>query len=184
MIDFSNLDALVAQESPANDTGVYKPAQTEQAQNRGISDDLRKLQRQADETTAELERARATYREYQANIIKAQTLPSEILKAMLKGESCEAILLKAAKCISSMTGDGVFYQQVEKRLVEIYGYALGQAEPLEMELEKVRARIDKLTAAVEEQQGTAAESGIKWALKLHQGEAAKLETAIKKAHKE
>lgn len=61
----------------------------------------------------EKERALDVYREYQKNIRESEELRAAILKGAKAGEQPVDLLLKAVKCISLMTKDTVFYNQIE-----------------------------------------------------------------------
>lgn len=58
------------------------------------------------------------YREYQRNIRLSEKLRTEILKDSEAGKPLINLLLKAAKCISLMTADSVFFYQLESNLRE------------------------------------------------------------------
>ena len=103
---------------------------------------------QAEQQNA-VEQARAVYRAYQENILKAGTLQSEILKGIQQGESTAVLLLKALEVISCMTGETVTYQvagaEVQKRL-ECLENALQGADGTEREriLQAIKAHREKL----------------------------------------
>lgn len=54
------------------------------------------------------------YRAYQRNIAQAGALRAEILLGAKAGEGTRSLLMKAARAISLMTGDTLFYDQVER----------------------------------------------------------------------
>ena len=98
---------------------------------------------------AEHERTLEVYREYQKNIRESGSLRTDILKGAKAGEPPVALLLKAVKCISLMTGDTVFYSQLEGDIKSIYGAGLLEPEPLELELKGVQERLQNLQKALE-----------------------------------
>lgn len=63
---------------------------------------------------AEAETAITAYRAYQRNIAQAGALRAEILLGAKAGEGTRSLLMKAARAISLMTGDTLFYDQVER----------------------------------------------------------------------
>lgn len=98
---------------------------------------------------AERERTLEAYRDYQRNIKESKGLRTEILKGIKAGEPPIALLLKAIKCISLMTGEAAFYSQIEGDVASIYGAGLLEREPLELELRGVQGRLQNLQKALE-----------------------------------
>lgn len=98
---------------------------------------------------AEHERTLEVYREYQKNIRESGSLRTDILKGAKAGEPPVALLLKAVKCISLMTGDTVFYSQLEGDIKSIYGAGLLEPEPLKIEIQETRERLQRLQKALE-----------------------------------
>lgn len=90
----------------------------------------------------ERERNLAVYKEYQHNIKESGSLRAAILKGVKDGESVITLFLKAAKCISLMTGSKLFYEQIEADVANIYG--LGTKEPilLKKEMEELHKKIE------------------------------------------
>lgn len=97
---------------------------------------------------AERDRTREVYREYQQNIKSSGGLRTEILKGAKAGEPPVGLLLKAVKCISLMTSDTVFYNQLEGDIKSIYGAGLLEPEPLEIELKETQERLQRLEQAL------------------------------------
>ena len=188
MIDFSNINKLAgsqnAQNAPTtNESGegdkLFTPS--DKGANRGNSDGLGRLQQEADKNGGDLQRARDVYKEYQHNILAASEAKNAILKGIDKGESLCALLLKAAEAIARTTDDSVFASVVKRKLVEVRGLGLGDPEALDMERQDIKARLDKLHAALEREQGTDRESGIKWAIRAHEQELQRIEKLMKQA---
>lgn len=185
-IDFTNLNALAAPTSPQNapnSGGDKQPAQSGKVENRGVSDGLGQLQRQADKTQQELERARQVYAEHQKNIIAAGGLLSDIHKGADRGESCYNLLLKAAEAIGRMTGDSSYKRVLEKKLLDVRGYGLGDPEPLEHQRAATAERLGLLESNLEQQRGTDAEGGIKWAIRIHKDELQRIDKALQSSAK-
>lgn len=109
------------------------------------------------------------YKTYQDNIRKSGSLRTDILKGVQAGEPAQKLLLKAVECISRMTGDTLFYSQIEKDLKAIYGDAFLEEIPLEWELEEVETRLGKLREALERETTEAdAKDRIKRAIRKHE----------------
>ena len=101
-----------------------------------------------------VEQARAVYRAYQENILKAGTLQSEILKGLYQGESTAVLLLKALEVISCMTGENLTYQIAKDTLMTVYGEVLRQPDALEVARAEVRKRLECLENALQGADGT------------------------------
>ena len=100
-----------------------------------------KLQRQADNNAADQERAAAAYKQYQDNIRAAGQLTTDIIKGLNTGQDIHDLFLMAVKAISCMTSDNYLYNHAEETIKTIYGVALGQYKPLQMELAAVEERL-------------------------------------------
>ena len=101
----------------------------------------------AKEQTAEKQRTIDIYKKYQANEIKSAELQAAILKGLNAGEDITALFLKAARAISAMTDNDIFYKEAEERITAIYGAGLQQHIPLAIELEAVEQRLFYLEEA-------------------------------------
>ncbi len=139
---FNGLDCIEALEP-------VKPAQKAPERATEGTEQAGRLLAQYKQEQAEHERTLAIYREYQHNIKESGSLRTAILKGAKVGEPPVALLLKAVKCISLMTGDTVFYSQLEGDIVSIYGAGLLEPEPLELELKGVQERLQNLQKALE-----------------------------------
>lgn len=73
------------------------------------------------------QRSLEVYRTYQENIKTSSHLQTEILKGLKAGEDVYSLFLKAAKAISLMTSNSLFYSQIEA----IYGRGLQHKPPLQ-----------------------------------------------------
>lgn len=87
------------------------------------------------------------YGEYRQNREKASQYIPQILKGARSGISPAQLLLTACKCISAMTGEKVFYEQIEGDLKAVYGLALMDLGALDLEQEAVSERLEKLQEA-------------------------------------
>ena len=90
------------------------------------------------------------YQTWQRNNRRTEVLREEILRGSKAGESPCRLLLKAAEAISLMTGDPVFCREIETAMFALYGHALGEQEPLELELEKTTGQLQRIEAAMRE----------------------------------
>lgn len=121
------------------------------------------------------------YRDYQSNIRNAGDLRSQILNGARAGEDPITLLLKAVQCISSMTGEKLFSEQVEQDLKAIYGEALLEPIPLEWERDEVKDRLDRLQQALDRETAPDDRRRIETALQAHRTKLARLEELLGKA---
>lgn len=174
-IDFTSLNNL-AKKKPAAEifTPPAPPIESKPPEPRPAA----KLQAEASSAGHALERARQVYKEYQANIMAAGTLQSEILKGAASGTDVCALLLTAAECIGRMTGDnGAFVKSLRNRLDE---RALRTLEPLPLaaRMRATEERLEHLREA-EQRAGTPEEArGIQLAIREHEGEIKAMEKML------
>lgn len=141
--------------------------------------DTPRLQREADQNKADRERAQEVYKTYQRNILTASSLNTEILKGIKAGESIYTLFLKAIKAISLMTSDTLLYDQSEADIKAIYGEGLLELLPLQMELEAVETRLQRLRQAYkEEATQNDSKSRIAAAIKAHETRAEALKNKL------
>lgn len=124
------------------------------------------LQRQADQNAADQERAAAAYRHYQDNIRAAGQLTTDIIKGLNTGQDIHDLFLMAVKAISCMTNDNYLYSHAEETIKTVYGVALGQYKPLQMELAAVEERLNNLEESIlwvdQPDEKQRIENAIKW----------------------
>lgn len=128
-------------------------------------------------------RQQEAYRDYQTNIKNAGDLRSQILKGARAGEDPIDLLLKACKCISLMTGEKLFSEQVEQDLRAIYGKALLEPVPLKWELDGVKDRLDRLQQALQRETKPEDKQRIEGAIEAHRKKAGELEELLGRAEK-
>lgn len=128
-------------------------------------------------------RLQEAYRDYQNNIKNAGDLRTQILKGARAGEDPTALLLKACQCISSMTGEKLFSEQVEQDLKAIYGEVFLEPAPLEWELDEVKERLDRLQQALQRETKTEDRHRIERAIEAHRKKARELEELLGEAEK-
>lgn len=138
------------------------------------------LQRQADNAQSDRERAAAAYKRYQENIAAAGQLTTDIVKGLNAGQDIYTLFLSAVKAIACMTNDNVIYDHAADTLRQIYGVALGEYRPLQIEYEDAAARLEKLREAELWSKGTERQR-IANAIKWHEQYIAELQEKIDKS---
>ena len=88
--------------------------------------------------------------ERKSEIALADQLRAEVMRGLQCGEPVERLLLKAFQSIALKENDTVSYPEAKKTLIAIYGDALGQPVPLQIELEETEQRLARLRKAYEE----------------------------------
>lgn len=126
----------------------------------------------------EQQKKRTPAQQYQDNLRRSGTIPSEILKGLSAGEDIHSLFLKAVEAIALMTNDNQIYKQAEADIREVYGVALHHKEPLQAELEAVEQRLFNLEEAVLWETGNERKR-IEKAIEAHQHRAEKLRELIK-----
>lgn len=129
------------------------------------------------------QRSLEAYRAYQENTKRSEQLQSEILKGIKAGEDVYSLFLKAAKAISLMTSNSVFYSQIEDDTRSIYGRGLNYKPPLQNELQDTQKRLQRLLEAEQREADTDSRERIKRAVKAHREHIAELEDMIARAEK-
>ena len=159
-----------------------EPQKPVQGQINGLErEQVKQLFLQATREQEDHRRNLEVYRTYQENIKTSSTLQTQILKGLKAGEDVYSLFLKAAKAISLMTSNSVFYSQTEEDLKAIYGRGLQEKPPLQIELEEVRKRLQKLTEAAQREQEHDSQQRIQAAIKRHKSRITELEELISKA---
>lgn len=189
ILDFTGLFAPEeATESPTepflgagaidNPTEPQKPAQ---GQINGLErEQAKQLFLQASREQEDHRRSLEVYREYQENIKTSSQLQTSILKGIKAGEDVYSLFLKAAKAISLMTSNTLFYNQTEEDLIAIYGRRLQEKPPLQMELEGVQERLQKLREAEKREEASDSKQRIQRAIQAHENRATELRGMIEK----
>lgn len=127
-------------------------------------------------------RSLEVYRAYQENTKRSGQLQTEILKGIKAGEDIYSLFLKAAKAISLMTSNTVFYSQIEADTRSIYGIGLNYKPPLKDELQDTQKRLQRLLEAEQRETDTDSRERIKRAIQAHRERIAELEAQINKAN--
>ena len=79
------------------------------------------LLREHDRIATKKQNALMVYRAYQENIIKSERLQNEILRGVRAGEDIYSLFVKAARAVSLMTDDLVYYDQLKAATQAAYG---------------------------------------------------------------
>ena len=137
---------------------------------------LAKLEKEKEEYSNTIE----VYKRYQNNIKLSKGLLGEILQETKEGEDICNLFLKAVRCISYMTGDMLFYDQIENDIKAVYGEALLEKMPLEWELEEVEKRLSMITSALKRPLDPDVRQRIQRAREAHENKKSRLEKFVDK----
>ena len=162
-IDFSEL---------FGEPGGAEPVEEPRAEQAGA------LAREHEREEAELQHSREIYKTYQENTKISEQLQTSILRGVHEGEDIYTLFLKAAKAISLMVNNNTFYNQVEADTLTIYGKGLQQNEPLRIELEAIKTRLQRLMTAHEETDNADEKKRLEDALRAHTRKAEQLEKLL------
>lgn len=158
-----------------------EPQKPVQGQINGLErEQVKQLFLQATREQEDHRRNLEVYRTYQENIKTSSTLQTQILKGLKAGEDVYSLFLKAAKAISLMTSNSVFYSQTEEDLKAIYGRGLQEKPPLQIELEEVQGRLQKLIEADKREKDGDSKERIQRAIQAHKNKATELREMIEK----
>lgn len=174
----SPVDPLLGAGAINNPIEPQKPVQ---GQINGLErEQAKQLFLQASREQEDHRRSLEVYRTYQENIKTSSTLQTQILKGLKAGEDVYSLFLKAAKAISLMTSNSVFYSQTEEDLKAIYGRGLQEKPPLQIELEEVQGRLQKLIEADKREKDSDSKERIQRAIQAHKNKATELREMIEK----
>lgn len=119
--------------------------------------------------------------ERKSELAHASQLQVEVMKGLQSGEPVERLLLKALESLALKDNDTVSFPEAKKTLIAIYGDALGQPVPLQIELEEFETRLERLKQAYEEGKETEAkdtQERVKNAIMAHENRIALLKKKI------
>lgn len=189
ILDFTGLFAQEeATESPTEPllgagaiNNLKEPQKPTQGQINGLErEQAKQLFLQASREREDHRRSLEVYRTYQENIKTSSTLQTQILKGIKAGEDVYSLFLKAAKAISLMTSNSLFYSQTEEDLIAIYGRGLQEKPPLQMELKEVQGRLQRLREAEKREQDRDSKERIQRAIQAHENKVTELRGMIEK----
>ena len=126
------------------------------------------------------QRSLEVYRHYQENIKTSGQLQTDILKGVQAGTDIYSLFLKAAKAISLMTSNSLFYSQIEADIGAIYGRGLQHKPPLQKALQEAQERLQRLLDAEQREPEGNSKERIKAAIKAHRAEIERLKGMITK----
>ena len=194
VLDFSGLftgepPEKQAPESPVEPflgAGEYKTLTEPQKSAEGLTEGLegqqaKKLYLDAQREREDHQRSLEVYRRYQENTKTSEQLQAAILKGLKAGEDVYSLFLQAAKAISLMTSNSLFYSQAEADLIAIYGRGLQQKPPLQREREEAQKRLQRLLEAEQREQPPDSKERIHRAVEAHRETIAELGAMIDKA---
>ena len=119
--------------------------------------------------------------ERKSELAHANQLQVEVMKGLQSGEPVERLLLKALESLALKDNDTVSFPEAKKTLIAIYGDALGQPVPLQIELEEFETRLERLKQAYEEGKETEAkdtQERVKNSIMAHENRIALLKKKI------
>ena len=119
--------------------------------------------------------------ERKSELAHENQLQVEVMKGLQSGEPVERLLLKALESLALKDNDTVSFPEAKKTLIAIYGDALGQPVPLQIELEEFETRLERLKQAYEEGKETEAkdtQERVKNAIMAHENRIALLKKKI------
>lgn len=190
ILDFTGLFSQEeAPESPVEpllgDGAINNPIEPQkpvQGQINGLErEQAKQLFLQASREQEDHRRSLEVYRTYQENIKTSSTLQTQILKGLKAGEDVYSLFLKAAKAISLMTSNSLFYSQIEADIEAIYGRGLQHKPPLQKELQETQTRLQRLLEAGQREQPPDNRERIQRAIEAHRATIERLEDMIAKA---
>lgn len=174
----SPVEPLLGAGATNNPTEQQKPVQ---GQIKGLErEQVKQLFLQATREQGDHRRSLKVYRTYQENTLISSTLQTQILKGLTAGEDVYSLFLKAAKVISLMTSNSLFYSQTEEDIKAIYGRGLQEKPPLQMELKEVQERLQRLREAEKREQDKDSKERIQRAIQAHENKATELRGMIEK----
>lgn len=194
VLDFAGLFSPIegekqAPESPVEPllgAGEYKTITEPQKPTERLTEGLegqqaKKLYLDTQREREDRQRSLEVYRTYQENIKTSSQLQTEILKGLKAGEDVYSLFLKAAKAISLMISNSLFYSQIEADIEAIYGRGLQHKPPLQKALQEAQERLRRLLEAEQREPEGDSKERIKAAIKAHRAEIERLEDMIAKA---
>lgn len=143
-----------------------------------------RLQREADRKRETEKKYFEGLQDYQKNIQKAGQLRTDIIKGAAAGQDTTTLFLKAAKCISLMTGDGVFYDTLQETVRTVHGRAYKDPVPLQQERKEIEERLRKLRDAITRSDTEREKQRLQTAIQAHEKQLRKLEQTLEESVKE
>lgn len=106
----------------------------------------------------------------------AQELRTTLTNSINAGKPPLEIVLELAKLLGELSGEESYYRTTREQILSVYGLALRDKFILDAELDEVRARLEKISAAYQNPDFTEEEHiRIGYALENHKKEIERLE---------
>lgn len=103
---------------------------------------------------------------------------TELLKGIAEGKDPAELFIIALECISEATGNGYYKTVAAQQFIDIYGSSgLQMKKPVEMELQEVEARLERLRQSAQRDSS----DNIKRAIRAHEKKAADLRELLQTA---
>ena len=118
------------------------------------------------------------YQTYLQRVRESEELQMQIIRGVREGEDCYRLLILAARAISRMTGSNVLLDEVEKMVRSVYGEALGEKVPLEIEIEETRKRLERIRKAAASAETLDLKETMELAIRSHEARLKKLEAVL------
>lgn len=111
---------------------------------------------------------------------RLQKLREQIRDDVTLGKNPYQILIDVAKNISDITGEDNFGVEIREKISDVYAYALNEPQAIQIELEDVKARREKIKSAYESDEfDEDTKRRIKFALDRHDAEIKNLEQRLR-----
>lgn len=171
-LDFSGLFGAKKKEQPAAEQ-EKQGALLQELQNGGSRNPYREIEQEQAAREASLEE----YKRLQAARSRSAQKQTELLKGIAEGKDPAELFIIALECISDATGNNYYKTVAAQQFLDIYGGGgLQMEKPVEMELQQVEARLDRLREAA----GRENSENIKRAIRAHEKKAADLRAILQK----
>lgn len=156
------LRALDDEEADKTEMPLRKP------QDDSESEQVMSLYRQHQLREADKKRVAEIFRVYQRNIRESERLQREIIQGVREGASPYNLFLQAVRMISHMTGNPLFYKQVEEDAIKAYGGGKYAADVAAGQLKETEERLQNMRKALESEHEDGARRRILNAIQEHE----------------
>lgn len=90
----------------------------------------------------------------ESDLARAHQLRDEVMQGLHAGEPAERLLLKAIESMALTENDTVSFAEAKQTMIAVYGDALAQKVPLQIELEEFQKRRERIKESYERFQNT------------------------------
>lgn len=133
-----------------------------------------RLELEQEKQQQEKQQAFEVYKKYQENIRKTESISTDILKGLQRGESLATLFLQAVRAYTLCTGNKAEYDIIADTLQTVYGKALHDAGAVELTADAIRNRLEHLQAAYSKATHSNEKSRLEQAINAHKRELASL----------